>query len=204
MTLTISKCKLSKQQHTITLNYTLGENEKNSLIFTLMICRNFFAHRNAVCKTRDGLAHLITRNSQEISKRPIVQHIFATNTLATSKKSCRKSQGPHDDPPPPPSNTPRYPLQLNAIYRDEERDYVTQLHYTKKGKIRIGPNLKIQTKKNQKLNVGHSNYLFSLALSGKKKKQTNENQNQKQPKKNTSGGSPKLAREGRSGWWARV
>ena len=58
MTLTISKCKLSKQQHTITLNYTLGENEKNSLIFTLMICRNFFAHRNAVCKTRDGLAHL--------------------------------------------------------------------------------------------------------------------------------------------------
>ena len=59
MTLTISKCKLSKQQHTITLNYTLGENEKNSLIFTLMICRNFFAHRNAVCKTRDGLAHLI-------------------------------------------------------------------------------------------------------------------------------------------------
>ena len=59
MTLTISKCKLSKQQHTTTLNYTLGENEKNSLIFTLMICRNFFAHRNAVCKTRDGLAHLI-------------------------------------------------------------------------------------------------------------------------------------------------
>ena len=59
MTLTISKCKLSKQQHTITLDYTLGENEKNSLIFTLMICRNFFAHRNAVCKTRDGLAHLI-------------------------------------------------------------------------------------------------------------------------------------------------
>ena len=60
MTLTISKCKLSKQQHTITLNYTLGENEKNSLIFTLMICRNSFAHRNAVCKTRDGLAHLIS------------------------------------------------------------------------------------------------------------------------------------------------
>ena len=59
MTLTISKCKLSKQQHTITLDDTLGENEKNSLIFTLMICRNFFAHRNAVCKTRDGLAHLI-------------------------------------------------------------------------------------------------------------------------------------------------
>ena len=59
MTLTISKCKLSKQQHTITLNYTLGENENNSLIFTLMIYRNFFAHRNAVCKTRDGLAHLI-------------------------------------------------------------------------------------------------------------------------------------------------
>ena len=58
MTLTISKCKLSKQQHTITLNYTLGENEKNSLIFTLMICRNFFAHRNVGCKTRDGLAHL--------------------------------------------------------------------------------------------------------------------------------------------------
>ena len=27
----------------------------SSLIFTLMICRNFFAHRNAVCKTRDGL-----------------------------------------------------------------------------------------------------------------------------------------------------
>ena len=65
MTLTISKYKLSKQQHTITLDYTLGENEKNSLIFTLMIRRNFFAHRNAVCKTRDGLvangnqAHLI-------------------------------------------------------------------------------------------------------------------------------------------------
>ena len=58
MTLTISKCKFSKQQHTITLNYTLGENEKSSLIFTLMICRNFFAHRNAVCKTKDGLAHL--------------------------------------------------------------------------------------------------------------------------------------------------
>ena len=58
MTLTISKCKLSKQQHTITLKYTLGENEKNSLIFMLMICRNFIAHRNAVCKTRDGLAHL--------------------------------------------------------------------------------------------------------------------------------------------------
>ena len=61
MTLTISKCKLSKQQHTITLDHTLGENEKNSLIFTLMICRNFFAHRNAVCKTRDGLAHLIMK-----------------------------------------------------------------------------------------------------------------------------------------------
>ena len=27
MTLTISKYKLSKQQHTITLDYTLGENE---------------------------------------------------------------------------------------------------------------------------------------------------------------------------------
>ena len=61
MTLTISKCKLSKQQHTITLDYTLGENEKNSLIFTLMICRNFLAHRNAVCKTRDGMAHLKNR-----------------------------------------------------------------------------------------------------------------------------------------------
>ena len=28
MTLTIAKCKLSKQQHTITLNYSQGENEK--------------------------------------------------------------------------------------------------------------------------------------------------------------------------------
>ena len=68
MTLTISKCKLSKQQHTITLNYTLGENEKSSLIFTLMICRNFFAHRNAVCKTRDGLVHLIKYGSRAAFK----------------------------------------------------------------------------------------------------------------------------------------
>ena len=39
-------------------------------------------------------------------------------------------------PPHPLPNTPRYPLELNAVYRDEERDYVTQyliqLHYTKK------------------------------------------------------------------------
>ena len=71
MTLTISKCKLSKQQHTITLDYTLGENEKNSLIFTLMICRNFFAHRNAVCKTRDGLAHLTNVNGEFTVEVPV-------------------------------------------------------------------------------------------------------------------------------------
>ena len=83
MTLTISKCKLSKQQHTITLNYTLGENEKNSLIFTLMICRNFFAHRNAVCKTRDGLAHLIILNLTSQQKFPLSLSISASFSLRT-------------------------------------------------------------------------------------------------------------------------
>ena len=84
MTLTISKCKLSKQQHTITLNYTLGENEKNSLIFTLMICRNFFAHRDAVCKTRDGLAHLII-DIKLIQKLVINEIIFYEITIVRIK-----------------------------------------------------------------------------------------------------------------------
>ena len=77
MTLTISKCKLSKQQHTITLNYTLGENEKSSLIFTLMICRNFFAHRNAVCKTRDDLAHLKKNSESRDMATKIIQNVFS-------------------------------------------------------------------------------------------------------------------------------
>ena len=38
MTLTISKYQLSKQQHTITLNYTIGEN----LNHFSHLCRNFF------------------------------------------------------------------------------------------------------------------------------------------------------------------
>ena len=38
MTLTISKYQLSKQQHTITLNYTMGEN----LNHFSHLCRNFF------------------------------------------------------------------------------------------------------------------------------------------------------------------
>ena len=38
----------------------------SSLIFTLMICRSFFAHRNAVCKTRDGLAHLIINSVEQV------------------------------------------------------------------------------------------------------------------------------------------
>ena len=84
MTLTISKCKLSKQQHTIKLDYTLGENEKNSLIFTLMICRNFFAHRNAVCKTRDGLAHLITVSSFEYGK----SYLTSTTNFHTYNFFC--------------------------------------------------------------------------------------------------------------------
>ena len=53
MTLTISKYKLSKQQYTITLDYTLGETEN---LFTDLYAYdlqewNFLAHRNAVCKT---------------------------------------------------------------------------------------------------------------------------------------------------------
>ena len=50
---------------------------------------------------------------------------------------------------------------------------------------RIGPDLKIQTKQNNKLNVGHGNYLFSLALSGKKKQQQQQqtNKQKQKPKK---------------------
>ena len=51
MTVTILKYKLSKQQHTITLDYTLGENES---LFTDLYAYDFQAflsHRNAVCKT---------------------------------------------------------------------------------------------------------------------------------------------------------
>ena len=51
MTVSISKYKLSKQQHTITLNYTLGENEN---LFTDLYAydfQEFFGNRNAVCKT---------------------------------------------------------------------------------------------------------------------------------------------------------
>ena len=87
MTLTISKCKLSKQQHTITLNYTLGENEKNSLIFTLMICRNFFAHRNAVCKTRDGLAHLISIVDKEYEYMSWFQNAISKSEIACTLSS---------------------------------------------------------------------------------------------------------------------
>ena len=50
MTISISKYKHLKQQHTIALDYTLGENE-NPFTDLYAYDFHFLAHRNAVCKT---------------------------------------------------------------------------------------------------------------------------------------------------------
>ena len=51
----------------------------SSLIFTLMICRNFFAHRNAVGKTRDGL----------VAKQPGPSNEYVTIAVVSQFKQLR-------------------------------------------------------------------------------------------------------------------